>query len=85
MMLLASLSAFFSLVMVYYSIATGIAGVALSIFNSNAALQSLFSYFVLGQQITKGQTWGIVLALIGACTLSLGEQIQTSLRRCYKR
>jgi len=72
---LASLAGLASGVLLSYSIATGIAGVALSIFHSNAAIQTAFLYFVLGQQITKGQSWGIVLALVGTCTLTLGEQI----------
>jgi len=75
MIQLASICGFLALLCIFISIATGTAGIALSIFNANGAIQTAFSYFVLGQQITNGQTWGIVLALIGACTLSLGEQI----------
>ena len=75
MSLLAGCLAFTSLVMVNYAIATGLAGVAISVFNTNPTIQVILSLVFLGQLVTPGQITGMVLALVGAVILSLGEML----------
>jgi len=47
MLMLAGILVYTSLIVLFYSVSVGIAGVVVSIFNCAAALQALFSYFVL--------------------------------------
>jgi len=74
-LVVASLCAFSSLILIQFSIATGVSGVALSIYNSFAAIQTTFSFFALGQQISKAQACGVVCTLLGTCVLSLSGLI----------
>lgn len=48
MLMIAGCCVYASLTTLFYCISVGIAGVVVSIFNCAAALQALFSYFVLG-------------------------------------
>ena len=54
MMLVSAIFLYTSIVLLNYSIGIGMAGVAVSIFNSNAAIHTAISYFALHQQITMG-------------------------------
>jgi len=74
--ILMAISAVFlysSLVLLNYSIGIGLVGVAVSIFNSNAAIHTTISFFALHQLITLGQVWGLVLSLLGICVLTMGD------------
>lgn len=74
--ILMAISAIFlysSLVLLNYSIGIGLVGVAVSIFNSNAAIHTAISFFALHQFITLGQVWGLVLSLLGICVLTMGD------------
>ena len=51
---LASVVCFTSLVLLFYSLAVGYAGLAISIFDANPAIQTIVSYYLLGQIITTG-------------------------------
>lgn len=75
MMAIAGVLAFSALIMVNYSISIGIAGVAISIFNVNPCIHVLISSIFLRQVITTGQVAGVVLAIFGACILSVGDMI----------
>lgn len=75
MIMVAGLLAFTALVMLNYAIAKGLAGVAISIFNTNPSIQVLLSSLFLGQVITPGQITGVVLSLAGACVLSMGDLV----------
>ena len=54
LMIISALFLYTSLVLLNYSIGIGLVGVAVSLFNSNAAIHTAISYFALHQQITKG-------------------------------
>ncbi len=73
MMFIAGVFAFSSLVMLNYSISAGIAGVSISIFNINPCVHVLISSIFLRQLITPGQIAGVVLAMIGAGIMSIGD------------
>lgn len=73
MMIIAAIFLYTSLVLLNYSIGIGLVGVAVSIFNSNAAIHTVIAYFALHQHITKGQVWGIVLSFLGICMLTMGD------------
>ena len=75
MLALSAVFNFSSLVIANFSIASGIAGVAISIFNTNASLQCVLSSVFLKQVITIGQIIGVVTSLLGACTLGVGDMI----------
>jgi drug/metabolite transporter (DMT)-like permease len=53
-MVLASIACYLALILLNYSLAVGLAGVAISIFNTNPAIQTAFSFFALGQNISIG-------------------------------
>ena len=75
MLALSAVFNFSSLVIANYTIAKGIAGVAISIFNTNASLQCVLSSVFLKQIITAGQITGVVISVLGACTLGVGDMI----------
>lgn len=79
MLALASLLNFTAMIMLNFAIASGVAGVAISIFNTNASIQCVLSSSFLKQIITKGQIAGVVLSLFGASILSIGDMIVSSL------
>ena len=54
MSLLAGCLTFTSLVMLNFSIAKGLAGVAISVFNTNPTIQVILSLIFLGQTVTPG-------------------------------
>jgi len=60
-----------ALILVNYSVANGIAGIAFSVANSFPAWHVVFNWLVLGQAITAGQLVGVALAVIGSSILSL--------------
>ena len=80
MVMLAAWFGFTALVLVNYAIAKGLAGVAISIFNTNATIQIVLSSVFLHQAISSGQITGVVLSLFGVCILTLGDTIFKKLR-----
>jgi len=54
MLMLAGSCVYMALTLFFACIAIGVGGVVISILNCAAALQALFSYFVLGQAISWG-------------------------------
>ena len=75
MIWLAGLCAYISFLLLNYCLEFGLAGVAISITNTSAAIQVALSSIFLHQLISTGQIIGIVLALIGATILALGDMI----------
>lgn len=73
LMIISAIFLYTSLVLLNYSIGIGLVGVAVSIFNSNAAIHTAVSYFVLHQIITSGQVWGLILSFLGICVLTMGD------------
>ncbi len=75
LMVISGILLYISLVLLNYSIGIGLVGVAVSIFNSNAAIHTAISYFALHQLITQGQVIGVVLSLAGVCVLTMGDLV----------
>ena len=74
-MILAGICAFLSLTVLNYAVSIGVAGVAISIFNCSAAIHVIISSLFLGQFITGGQVLGVVLALVGATIMTVGDMV----------
>ena len=64
-----------ALVFVNYGIANGIAGIAFSIANSFPAWHAIFNWLILGQILSTGQLFGIILAVLGGVILSIHNYI----------
>lgn len=64
-----------ALVFVNYGIANGIAGIAFSIANSFPAWHAIFNWLILGQILSTGQLFGIILAVLGGLILSIHDYI----------
>ena len=64
-----------ALVFVNYGIANGIAGIAFSIANSFPAWHAIFNWLILGQILSTGQLFGIILAVLGGVILSIHDYI----------
>ena len=75
MIWLAGLCAYINFLLTNYCLEFGLAGVAISIINTSAAIQVALSSIFLHQLISTGQIIGIILALIGATILALGDMI----------
>ena len=84
MVMVAGLLAFAALMCVNYAIAKGIAGVAISVFNTNASIQVILSSLFLRQAISFWQIVGVVLSLVGACILTIGDTIIEKIRGTNK-
>ena len=70
MIWLAGLCAYINFLLTNYCLEFGLAGVAISIINTSAAIQVALSSIFLHQLISTGQIIGIILALIGATILA---------------
>ena len=73
LMAVAGACGFSSLVILNYAISIGLAGVTISIFNLNAVFHVFLSSIFLHQVISNWQIAGVAIALVGACTLSVGD------------
>ena len=81
---LSGVCAYVSLLLVFTSLQHGVTGVVFAIFNSNAVLQTMFSSLVLGQEISKLQVVGVILAWISLVTLALNDKIKDLVQMCFK-
>ena len=79
--LIASVTAFIALVISNYSVADGIGGVAASIFSTNAMILVILSSIFLHQVISNGQIVGVLLCLVGASVIFMGDML---LEKCFK-
>jgi len=70
---IAAFFAFTGIIIANYAISQGVAGVVLAIFNANASIHVVLSAVFLKQAITIQQGLGVVLCLLGACLVSLGD------------
>ena len=71
--LIASVAAFTALVISNYTVADGIGGVAASIFSTSAIILVILSSIFLDQVISNGQIAGVLLCLLGASVLFMGD------------
>ena len=75
LMAIAGACGFSALVILNYAISIGLAGVTISIFNLNAVVHVLLSSIFLHQIISNLQIAGVVIAVVGACMLSMGDML----------
>lgn len=61
--------------LINYSISVGIAGPASAMANLAAVFQTILDYFILGQSLNLLQSFGLVVGLIGALTLAIGDTV----------
>ena len=71
-----------ALVLVNYSIANGISGIAFSIANSFPAWHAIFNWLILGKILSSEQLLGVLLAVCGSVILFLHKPILEKVM-CY--
>ena len=79
MLMLAAVCAFSGIVIAYFAMSIGIAGVVLSLYNANVSVTVILSQIFLHQQITKPQILGVVICMLAAMSVSLDDQIRSLL------
>lgn len=73
--MLAAFFLFIAIIIVNFTISVGIAGVVLAILNTNAAIHVVLSAIFLAQDISSWQIGAVIVTIIGACIVSLGDLV----------
>ena len=79
-LILAAVFLFIAIILANYTISIGIAGVVLAILNTNAAIHVVLSSLFLSQDISSWQIAAVVVTIVGACMVSLGDIIFTGVK-----